>query len=394
MTALPTPPDTVPAEVPAAVRLFEPLALRGLQLKNRIVISPMMQHAAPGGLATAWHLVHLGKFALGGAGLVFTESTAVAPTGRIGANDLGLWADEQIAPLKTVVDFLHAHGAAVGVQIGHAGRKAGSEALWDGGAALSPQAMQVVDARWRRLGPSAVAAGPGWSVPEAMDEEALAQALDAFTSAAQRADAAGFDVLELHFGHGYLVASFLSPVSNQRRDAWGGSRVGRMRLALEVAAAVRQVWPAHKPLFCRLSCVDGAQGGWGMDDTVVLARALKAEGVDVIDCSSGGLSEQTHALPVARGLGFQVPFAQRVRQEAGIATQAVGLIVDPAQAEAILAQGAADLVAIGREALADPYWPLHAQSALCPDAQFRSWPRPHGVWLAKRWPALRDALSN
>jgi 2,4-dienoyl-CoA reductase-like NADH-dependent reductase (Old Yellow Enzyme family) len=374
--------------------LLQPLQVRGLQLKNRIVIAPMMQHAAPGGLATAWHLVHLGKFALGGAGLVLTESTAVSPAGRIGANDLGLWCDEHIAALQPVVAFVQAQGAAMGVQLGHAGRKAGSLPLWEGGTALSPQAMAQVDEHWQRIGPSAVAAAPGWSVPAAMGQADIDQVVADFRAAAQRAEQAGFDAIELHFGHGYLVASFLSPVSNQRGDAYGGGLTGRMRLALEVAAAVRGVWPAHKPLWCRLSCVDGAQGGWTLDDTVVLARELKRVGVDVIDCSSGGLREQTAALPVARGLGFQVPFARRVRQEAGAVTQAVGMIVDAAQAEAILQEGSADLVAIGREALADPYWPLHAQAALAPDVQFKAWPLPHGVWLAKRWPALQEALKK
>lgn len=371
--------------------LFQPLQLRGLTLRNRVVISPMMQHAAPGGIATDWLLAHLGKFALGGAGLVFTESTAVSPGGRIGKDDLGLWDDAQVAPLARVVDFIHAQGAAIGVQLGHAGRKAGSEPLWEGGGCLSPQQMQQVDPRWRRTGPSAIAAGPGWSVPQAMGEGDIERVIRDFQDAARRAEHAGFDVVELHFGHGYLVTSFLSPLSNRREDAWGGDREGRMRLALRIAAAVRAVWPAHKPLFARLSCVDGAEGGWGLDDTVVLARALREAGVDVIDCSSGGLTEQTKALPVPRGLGFQVPFAHRVRREAGVMTQAVGMIVEAAQAEAILREGSADLVALGREALRNPYWPLHAREALCPDAEFRDWPLRHGVWLAKRQPGLEAA---
>lgn len=377
--------------------LFEPLTLRGLTLKNRVVISPMMQHAAPQGIAQPWLLVHLGKFALGGAGLVFTESTAVSPQGRIGKDDLGLWDDGQIAPLRDVVQFCQEQGAAMGVQLGHAGRKAGSEPLWEGGGALSAQAMQVVDPRWCRMGPSAITAGPGWSVPQALDAAAIDQVVDDFCAAALRADRAGFDVVELHYGHGYLVTSFLSPLSNQRTDAYGGDRDGRMKLALRIAAAVRQIWPAHKPLFCRISAVDGAVGGWDLDDSVVLARALHAAGVDMIDCSSGGLTEQTRALPVPRGLGFQVPFARHIRHAAQVPTQAVGMIVDPQQAEAILQEGSADLIALGREALRDPYWPLHAQEALCPDSQFQAWPLRHGVWLAKRQPALdaaRDDLSS
>lgn len=376
-----------------AARLFETLQIRGLTLKNRVVIAPMMQHAAPEGRATAWHLVHLGKFALGGAGLILTESTAVAAEARGGANDLGLWCDSQIEPLRQVRDFVHAQGAALGVQLGHAGRKAGTRPLWEGGTPLSEQAMRAVDPSWRRMGPSALMPAPGWSPPEVMTTQDIDRAVHAFVQATVRAERVGFDVVELHFGHGYLVASFLSPVSNQRQDGYGGSLEGRMRLALRIAREVRAQWPAHKPLFCRLSCVDGALGGWGLDDTVQLARALKAQGVDVIDCSSGGLSEQGAALPVARGLGFQLPFAQRVRHDAEVMTQAVGMIVDARQAEAIVREGQADLVAIAREALFDPYWPLHAQAELDPDPDYRDWPLRHGVWLAKRHPALLAARA-
>jgi 2,4-dienoyl-CoA reductase-like NADH-dependent reductase (Old Yellow Enzyme family) len=381
-------------QVSDQVRLFEPLQLRGLRLKNRIVISPMMQHAAPGGHATSWLLVHLGKFALGGAGLILTESTAVSPVGRIGKDDLGLWEDDQIAPLKTVVDFVHDQGSAIGVQLGHAGRKAGSEPLWEGGGSYSLEAMAEVDSRWRRVGPSAVSAGPGWTTPSEMDIAEIDTVVADFASAAVRADRAGFDVVELHFAHGYLVTSFLSPLSNLRKDLYGGDRAGRMTLALRIASAVRGVWPVDKPLFCRVSAVDGAVGGWSLDDTVALARELKAAGVDVIDCSSGGLTEQTRALPVPRGLGFQVPYSREVRQQAGVLTQAVGLICEPEQAEAILQQGSADLIAIGRAALQDPYWPLHAQDVLRPDPDFGNWPLRHGVWLAKRKPALDAALKS
>jgi len=374
--------------------LFQPLRLRGLELKNRVVISPMCQHAAEAGHATPWHLVHLGKFALGGAGLILTESTAVDPRGRIGTADLGLWSDSHIAPLKQVVDFVHANGAAIGVQLAHAGRKSGSQPLWEGGAAL-PESRLAADAEpWQRLGPSALAAGPGWSPPVPLDEAGIAQAVQRFVDAAVRADQAGFDVVELHFGHGYLVASFLSPHSNHRDDAWGGGRAGRMRLALEIARRVRQAWPAHKPLFCRLSAVDGSEGGWGLDDSVVLARELAACGVDVIDCSSGGLTEETRALPVPRGLGFQVPFSERIRREAQVTTQAVGMIVDAEQAEAVLAQGQADLIALGREALFDPYWAHHAAQALGADPGYGRWPVRHGVWLAKRAPGLARARAE
>lgn len=364
--------------------LFKPLRVRSLELKNRIVISPMMQHAAPGGFANHWHLVHLGKFALGGAGLIFTESTAVSPMGRIGRDDAGLWLDAHVEPWRAVVEFVHQNGAAIGVQLGHAGRKAGSKPLWEGGEALTTAQMAADDPHWVRLGPSAIAAGEGWSTPKAMTLQDIAQAVDEFAAAARRADQAGFDVVELHFGHGYLVTSFLSPISNQRTDAYGRDLEGRMKLAIDIATRVRAVWPGHKPLWCRLSVVDGAVGGWSAEDTMELVRRLQAVGVDVIDCSSGGLTEQTKALPVPRGLGFQVPFARKVRAETGAVTQAVGMIVDPHQADEIITSGAADLVAIGREALFDPYWPLHAQWALERDPQFTDWHVRHGVWLQKR----------
>ncbi len=248
---------------------------------------------------------------------------------------------------------------------------------------------------WRRLGPGVQPAGPGWSAPQALDAQGIDDVVQRFVDAAVRADQAGMDVVELHFGHGYLVASFLSPHSNDRTDEWGGSLEGRMRLALVIARRVRAVWPAHKPLFARLSVVDGSgEGGWGVDDSVVLARELAQCGVDVIDCSSGGLTEETRALPVPRGLGFQVPFSERLRNEAQVKTQAVGMIVDAAQAESILQRGQADLVALGREALLDPYWPHHAAAALGVDPGYERWPLRHGVWLAKRAPGLASARAH
>lgn len=374
--------------------LFQPLKLRELLLKNRIVISPMCQHAADAGCATPWHMVHIGKFALGGAGLILTESTAVDPRGRIGTADLGLWDDRQIEPLKAVVDFVHSNGGAIGVQLAHAGRKSGSQPLWEGGAALGDEEMRADAEPWQRLGPSALAAGPGWTAPRAMDAQDIEDVIQRFVDATVRADKVGFDVVELHFGHGYLIASFLSPNSNHRDDEWGGSLAGRMRLALEVASRVRNTWPASKPLFCRLSAVDGSIDGWSLDDSVVLARELAHLGVDVIDCSSGGLTEETRALPVPRGLGFQVPFSERIRHEANVRTQAVGMIVDASQAEAVLQEGKADLVALGREALFDPYWAHHAAIALGVDPKYQRWPVRHGVWLAKRAPGLARAREQ
>jgi 2,4-dienoyl-CoA reductase-like NADH-dependent reductase (Old Yellow Enzyme family) len=374
--------------------LFQPLKLRELQLSNRIVISPMCQHAADAGHATPWHMVHLGKFALGGAGLILTESTAVDPRGRIGTADLGLWKDSQIEPLKSVVAFVHSNKGAIGVQLAHAGRKAGSEPLWEGGAALSAERLQSDAEPWERLGPSPLAAGPGWSPPRALDHQGIKDVVQSFVDATVRADRAGFDVVELHFGHGYLVASFLSPNSNHREDEWGGSLEGRMKLALDIAKRVRAVWPDNKPLFCRLSAVDGSVDGWSLDDSVILARELARLGVDVIDCSSGGLTEETRALPVPRGLGFQVPFSERIRHDANVKTQAVGMIVDASQAEDVLVAGQADLIALGREALFDPYWAHHAAAALGADPAYQHWPERHGVWLAKRAPGLARARAQ
>lgn len=365
--------------------LFSPLTIRELTLKNRVVISPMCQHSAePNGVAGDWHLVHLGKFALGGAGLIFVESTAVAEPSRIGRCDVGLWGDHQIAPFRRITDFVHTNGGRIGVQLAHAGRKAGSEALWEGGRAYTAEQLGALGQNWARIGPSAIAAGPGWTVPREMSISDIEAAIGQFIAATHRADAAGFDVIELHFGHGYLVASFLSPGANFRTDEWGGSRDNRMRLALTIAREVRKAWPARKPLFVRISAIDGAESGWSIDDSVVFARALGEVGVDVIDCSSGGLTDETRNTNVPRGLGFQVPYAARIRAEAGVMTQAVGVILDGAQADAILLSGAADLIAVGREALIDPYWALHAARRAGAEPEFSGWPRQHAGWLARR----------
>lgn len=376
--------------------LFQPITLRDLTLKNRVVISPMCQHNADFGVPGDWHMVHLGRFAIGGAGLIFVESTAVDPRARIGIRDLGLWDDAQIAPFRRITDFVHSVGGRIGLQLAHAGRKAGSEALWEGGRALSMEALHATGQPWRRVGPSALAVGPEWSVPEEMTRDDIDATRQMFVDAAVRADAAGFDALELHFGHGYLVASFLSPVSNKRTDDYGGTRDNRMRMCLDYAAAVRRAWPAQKPLFVRISAVDGAENGWNLDDSVVLARRLAEVGVDVIDCSSGGLAEETRNTNVPRGLGFQVPFADRIRREAGVRTQTVGVIIDGPQAEAILQEGRADLVAIGREALLDPNWATHAAQALDCDPAFETINFRHGHWLAKRASLMRQirAQSN
>lgn len=345
------------------MHLFEPLRLRGVTLRNRIGVSPMCQYSCQDGLATDWHLVHLGSRAVGGAGLVLTEATAVLPEGRISPEDLGLWSDAHAEPLARVAAFVKAQGAAPGVQLAHAGRKASTRRPWEGGRPLP-----AADGGWRPVGPGREPFAPGHPDPDPLDAAGLARIVDAFRAAAVRTLDAGFEVLELHAAHGYLLAEFLSPLVNRRDDAYGGSFEGRTRLLREVVAAVRGVWPERLPLLVRVSATDWVEGGWGGDDTVALARLLAPLGVDLVDCSSGG------AVPDAKvpvGPGYQVPFAARVRREAGVASAAVGLITEPAQADAIVREGQADLVLLARELLRDPYWPLHAARALGHDL---AWP--------------------
>lgn len=373
--------------------LFTPLALRGVTLPNRVVISPMVQYRAKDGLANDFHMVHLGKFALGRAGTVFTEATAVEPRGRVTHGDLGLWNEEQVEALKPVVRYLHREGSVAAIQLAHAGRKGSMQRAQDGNGPLTAADRARGLEPWAVVGPTAEPVGPGWLVPHQLGTEEIAGLVRDFADAARRADAAGFDIAEIHGAHGYLIASFLSPVSNSRNDAYGGDRAGRMRFALEVTRAVRSVWPENKPLFFRVSSVDGTDVGWGMDDTVVLAIALRELGVDVIDCSSGGLTGSATAAGVKRRPGFQVPFAAEVRR-AGIPSMAVGLILDGPQAEAILKAGDADLIAVGREALYDPFWALHAAEALGCDPGFAAWPEEYGWWLEKRAKTLERAAAE
>lgn len=364
--------------------LFSPLRLRGLTLKNRVAVSPMCQYSAGDGFANQWHLVHLGKFAQGGAGLVFTEAAAVCRTGRITHGDLGIWSDAHAAALAPVTGFLRAQGAASAIQLGHAGRKASMQRPWHGNGPLDAEDRARGETPWEVAAPSPVPVAEGWLVPREMTAQDIARTVEDFAAAARRADRAGFDVAEIHAAHGYLLASFLSPASNRRADAYGGGRAGRARLLLETAEAVRAAWPEDKPLFVRVSAVDGADGGWSLDDTVWLAGELGARGVDVIDCSSGGISGSATLGRAAPRPGYQVPYAERVRREAGVMTQAVGLILDPGQAEAIVAEGRADIVAIGREMLADPNWALHAARTLGADDAFAEWPVQYGWWLDRR----------
>jgi 2,4-dienoyl-CoA reductase-like NADH-dependent reductase (Old Yellow Enzyme family) len=336
--------------------LFTPLNLRDVTLPNRIAVSPMCQYQATDGLANDWHLVHLGGLAQGGAGLVLTEATAVRPEGRISPEDLGLWNDAQAAALAPIVRFIKSMGAVPGIQLAHAGRKASNPAPWKGSGSIPPAA-----GGWTPVGPSPLPFDKAWTVPTALDAAGIQAVLRAFVAAARRALAAGFQVVELHAAHGYLLHQFLSPLSNRRVDKYGGSFENRTRLLREVTAAVRAELPERLPLLVRLSATDWVEGGWDLDQSVALATDLKALGVDLVDCSSGGLS------PLAKiplGPGYQVPFAARIRAGSGIPTAAVGLITGADQAEQILAEGSADLVLLGRELLRNPRWPLHAAVAL------------------------------
>ena len=337
--------------------LFRPLQLRAVTLRNRIVVSPMCQYSSDDGFATDWHLVHLGSRAVGGAALVFTEAAAVSPEGRISPSDLGVWKDEHIAPLKRITDFISAQGAVPGMQLAHAGRKASTRAPWLGGKPLSEQ-----EGGWSPIyAPSAIAFADDHQRPQEMNEADIQKTIADFAAAARRAAAAGFRIIELHAAHGYLIHEFLSPLANRRTDRYGGCFENRIRLACEIVAAVRAVWPEQNPLFTRVSATDWVEGGWSPADSVELARRLKPLGVDVVDCSSGGMVPSAK-IPV--GAGYQVEFAEQIRREAGIATCAVGMITSAAQAETIVRSGQADLVMMAREFLRRPYWPLHAAAEL------------------------------
>ncbi|MGB3070211.1 MAG: NADH:flavin oxidoreductase/NADH oxidase [Ottowia sp.] len=371
--------------------LFSPLRLRELTLRNRIAISPMCTYSATDGIANDFHLAHYGRFGLGGAGLVMVEATATAPEGRISHGDLGLWNDAQIEPLARIARLIKAQGAAAGIQLCHAGRKAARQRPWHGNGPLGADDLSLRgETGWPLVSPSAVAFGADYETPSELGLDDLAEVIGQFTEAARRARAAGFDVVELHLAHGFLLHSFMSPVTNQRDDAFGGDFSSRHRFPLQVVAAVREVWPAGQPLFTRVSALDGVDGGRSFDDTLAFCRELKLAGVDVVDCSSGGIgghSASTARGGGPRGYGFQVPYAERIRREAGVASMAVGLITEPSLADEVIANGRADLVAIGRQALFDPNWPLHAQAALGrndPAEPFGSWPEQYGWWLNGR----------
>lgn len=356
--------------------LFQPLTIRGVTFRNRVGMSPMCQYSSVDGCATDWHMVHIGARAVGGCGLIIAEATAVEPEGRISPSDAGLWSDEQIEPLQRVNRFAREHGARVGVQLAHAGPKAVTPVPW---SPLPRATLTPEQGGWRPIGPCARRFTEAYADPLAMDDERIGRVRRAFVAAARRSVTAGYDFIEIHGAHGYLLHAFYSPLTNQRTDGYGGTVEGRTRLLREVVADVRGVIPDAMPLFVRLSAEDGVPGGWSVEDSVWLARRLAALGVDVIDCSSGGAVPATGTVKTPRPPGYQVPLASRVRQGAGVMTAAVGGITQPEQAEAIIREGHADLVLLGRELLRRPFWGVEAARAL--GAEGTRWPSAIDYWV-------------
>jgi 2,4-dienoyl-CoA reductase-like NADH-dependent reductase (Old Yellow Enzyme family) len=360
-------------EVPE-IDLLSPLTIRAITLRNRIVMSPMCQYVAAEGLASDWHLVHLGSRAVGGAALVMVEATAVTPDGRISPADTGIWGEQHVEPLARIARFLKEQGAVAGIQLAHAGRKASCQPPWQGGASLKT----VEEGGWTVVGPSPLAFNDGDPIPQELDERGIVGIIDAFEAATRRALLAGFQVIELHAAHGYLLHEFLSPLSNQRNDQYGGSLENRMRFPLDVLRRLRKTIPESLPLFVRVSATDWVEGGWDLNQSVEFARRTKEMGIDLIDVSSGGLVPKAR-IPVAPG--YQVPLARRIRDEAQVKTGAVGLITEPHHANQLVTGGDADLVFIGRELLRDPYWALKAQHALGAEP---IWPVPYGYAVKRR----------
>lgn len=368
--------------MPDAPHLFTPFKLASITLPNRIIVSPMCQYSSVDGFANDWHLVHLGSRAVGGAALVMTEASAVLPEGRISPQDLGIWKDEHIAALKRIVDFLHSQGTRAGVQLAHAGRKASMTAPWTGESVVAPDQGGWTDI----YAPSGIPFASNYGQPRALDKQGIDRIAEAFRQSTRRALAAGFDVIEVHAAHGYLLHEFLSPLSNQRTDDYGGRFENRIRLLLQVVDTIREEWPLEKPLFVRISATDWAQqGGWDIAQSVELSTILKTRGVDLIDVSSGGLF---HGAKIPLGPGYQTPFAAQIRREAKIHTGAVGMITSPEQAEHILLTGQADVVVIAREFLRDPHWAVHAAQKLGYSA---SWPKQY-LRAASRENPARDPL--
>lgn len=346
----------------AMSRLFSPIRIRSLEFKNRLVVSPMCQYSAKDGVPNDWHLVHLGSRAVGGAAVVFTEATAVSPEGRISPADTGIWSDEHVKAFKRIADFITEYGALPGIQLAHAGRKASTKIPWEGDGEVT-----IGNGGWQTIAPSAVKFADNYPLPKEMTLSDIGVVADQFEEAARRSLAAGFQVAEIHMAHGYLLHQFLSPLSNRREDEYGGELKNRMRLPLEVAEIVRNTWPSDLPVFVRISVTDWIEGGWDLSQSVELAKELKKIGVDLIDCSSGGIAPAAR-IPV--GPGYQVGFSEEIKKQTGVQTGAVGMITDALQAENILVKGQADVIIMAREFLRDPYFPLHAAKQLGDDPQF------------------------
>jgi 2,4-dienoyl-CoA reductase-like NADH-dependent reductase (Old Yellow Enzyme family) len=346
--------------------LFSPIKFRGVEMRNRIAVSPMCQYSSVDGAATNWHLVHLGSRAAGGAGLVMVEATAVEGRGRISPEDMGIWDEKHVEAFRPIAEFIEGQGAVPGIQLAHAGRRASTLRPWEGGGPLPAQRA------WPVVGPSAIPFADGHPLPEALDRTGINRVSTLFVEAARRAIKAGFRLIEIHSAHGYLLHSFLSPLSNQRKDEYGGSFENRIRLLLEITKAVREVMPRAMPLFVRLSCTDWVEGGWDIDQSVELSKCLRESGVDLIDCSSGAAVPYAK-IPVAPG--YQVPFAECIRNDVGIATGAVGMITEPVQADQIVSSGQADIVLLARQFLKEPYWPQRAAKELGKEVY---WPPHYG----------------
>ena len=380
--------------MPAETKLFSSIKIRGVTIPNRIVLSPLCMYSAHNGVASDWQFAHLSTFARGKTGLIFAEATAVEARGRITPGCLGIWTDEQADALKPITSFIERMGCVPGFQLAHAGRKAGTKTPWNGGLPLDEKDIKEGNYPWEIIAPSDIPVAEGWAVPKAMDENDINDVVNAFSNAAVRAVKAGFKVIEIHSAHGYLLHSFLSPIANKRNDKYGGDIYGRMKLLIKVVDAVREVIPEDMPLFCRISAVDGLENGWEIDDSVILSKKLEEHGVDVVDCSAGGIlgaplfrvnkSGKPLKNNLARGPGFQVPYAEKVKKDAGIKTMAVGVIVDPKQAEEILQEEKADLIAIGRELMYNPFWALHAAQALEADPEFEMWPEQYKWGVNRR----------
>ncbi len=366
------------------VKLFSEFSLRSVRLKNRVVISPMGTYTAENGHLQPFHHTHYANFAMGGAGLVMVEQTSITRRGRVTNGDPGLWEDSHIAGMRALVSHMKSYGAKAGIQLNHGGRKSSMQRAFRGNGPLTDADLAMGEERWTPLAPSALPLGEGWLTPEAASVEQIEGLRRAWVAAARRAVLAGFDLIEIHMAHGYLLQNFLSPLANHRDDAYGGSLENRMRFPLEVVRAVREVLPQSMPLLARISATDWIEGGWTIEDSLVLARALSEAGVDLVDCSSGGnLRIGATNASLGRGPGYQVPFADRIRAETGVPTAAVGMIRTPEFAERILQEGRADLIFLARQALFDPFWAHHAAETLGVNQGFADWTPQYGWWLDK-----------